>query len=230
MMASGKSGGIGTQIPDREPTELEALLPFHAAGTLGLHDMRRVDAALASDPNLARQYKAIQDEYAETILLNESLGAPSARAMQRLFAAIDAEPSRKPSAVSNLVFRVGGFFSTLSARTLALSAIACAAVLLLQAGVIGALVKSRLGDGFETASFQAQTTAGTFGLLRFAPNANIDEISQLLITYDATIVSGPKAGMFRIKFGQKVLSKQDATQLLARLQNEKIVNLAVAAE
>ena len=230
MMASGKSGGAGTQISDREPTEIEALLPFHAAGTLGLHDKRRVDAAFAGDPDLARQYKAIQDEYAETILLNESLGAPSVRAMQKLSAAIDAEPTRRASAISNLVFRIGGFFSTLSARTLALSAIVGAVALLLQAGVIGALVKSRLSDGFETASFQAQTSAGTFGLLRFAPNANIDEISQLLISYDAAIVSGPKAGMFRIKFGQKVLSKDDATQLLTRLQNEKIVNLAVAAE
>ena len=230
MMAKGNSSGAGTQVSDREPTEIEALLPFHAAGTLGLHDTRRVDAALANDADLARQYKAIQDEYAETILLNESLGAPSVRAMQRLSAAIDAEPVRRASAISNLVFRLGGFFSTLSARTLALSAIVGAAALLLQAGVIGGLVKARLGDGFETASFQAQTSAGTFGLLRFAPNANIDEISQLLITYDATIISGPKAGMFRIKFGQKVLSKEDAAQLLARLQNEKIVNLAVAAE
>jgi len=229
MMASGTSGGARTQISDREPTELEALLPFHAAGTLSLHDKRRVDAALASDPDLARQYKAIRDEYAETILLNESLGAPSMRAMQKLSAMIDAEPPRKASAVSNLVFKVGGFFSTLSARALALSAIAAVALLLVQAGVIGALLKNR-GDGFETASFPAQTTSGTFGLLRFVPNSSINEISQLLITYDATIVSGPKAGMFRIKFGQKVLSKDDAAQLLARLQNEKIVNLAVAAE
>lgn len=230
MMASGKSDESGARVSDREPTELEALLPFHVAGTLGLHDMRRIDAALASDADLARQYKTIQDEYAETILLNESLGAPPLRAMQKLFAAIDAEPLRKPSAVSNLVFRIGGLFSTLSARTLAIGAIVGVSVLLLQAGVIGALVKNRIVDGFETASFPAQTSVGTFGLLRFAPNANIAEISQLLITYDATIVSGPKAGMFRIKFGQKVLSKADAAQLLARLQNEKIVNLAVAAE
>ena len=77
-----------SEQPDREPTEIEALLPFHAAGTLNLRDARRVDEALASDPELARQYAVIQDEYAETILLNESLGAPSARAMQKLFAAI----------------------------------------------------------------------------------------------------------------------------------------------
>ncbi|MCX7308378.1 MAG: hypothetical protein NTZ72_10720, partial [Afipia sp.] len=108
-MAKGNRSGTGTQISDREPTELEAMLPFHAAGTLGLHDTRRVDAALASDADMMRQYKAIQDEYAETILLNESLGAPSVRAMQKLSAAIDAEPARRASAISNLVFRLGGF-------------------------------------------------------------------------------------------------------------------------
>ena len=72
------------------------LLPWHAAGTLNARDARRVDEALARDPELARQYAVIREEYAETIDLNESLGAPSARAMQKLFAAIDAEPARKP--------------------------------------------------------------------------------------------------------------------------------------
>ena len=86
MMAMSK------KMADQEPGEIEALLPLHAAGTLNARDARRVDEALANDPELARQYAAIREEYAETILLNESLGAPSARAMQKLFAAIDAEP------------------------------------------------------------------------------------------------------------------------------------------
>ncbi len=60
-------------------------------------DARRVEEALARDPELAKQYAVIREEYAETIDLNESLGAPSARAMQKLFAAIDGEPARKPS-------------------------------------------------------------------------------------------------------------------------------------
>ena len=64
---------------------------------LNARDARRVEEALAGDPELARQYAVIREEYAETIGLNESLGAPSARAMQKLFAAIDAEPARKPS-------------------------------------------------------------------------------------------------------------------------------------
>ena len=216
------------KILDREPTELEALLPFHAAGTLGLRDSRRVDEALANDPELARQYAVIQDEYAETILLNESLGAPSMRAMQKLFVAIDAEPASKSSSF-NPVLKMAGFFSSLSPRTLAFAAVAGVCALLVQAGVIGTvLVKD--GGKFQTAAFQAQSTSGTFGLVRFAPEATVAEITKLLGSYDATIVSGPKAGMFRVKFGDKALAKPAAAQLLARLQAEKIVSLAVAAD
>src|SRR4029453_17850915 len=67
-----------------EPGEIEMLLPWHAAGTLNARDARRVDEALARDPELAKQYAVIREEYAETIHLNESLGAPSMRAMQKL--------------------------------------------------------------------------------------------------------------------------------------------------
>ena len=86
MMATGK------KTLEQEPGEIEMLLPWHAAGTLNGRDSRRVDEALARDPDLARQYAVIREEYAGTIDLNENLGAPSARAMQKLFAAIDAEP------------------------------------------------------------------------------------------------------------------------------------------
>ena len=100
MMAASR------KMLDREPGEIEMLLPFHAAGTLNARDARRVEEALASDPDLARQYAVIREEYAETISLNESLGAPSARAMQKLFAAIDAEPVRKPSLSVSLSARI----------------------------------------------------------------------------------------------------------------------------
>ena len=88
---------MSKKILEQEPSQIEMLLPFHAAGTLNARELGRVDEALARDPALAKQYAAIREEYAETIHLNESLGAPSARAMQRLFAAIDAEPARERS-------------------------------------------------------------------------------------------------------------------------------------
>src|ERR671934_2824811 len=92
-----------------DPGEIEMLLPWHAAGTLNARDARRVEDALARDPELAKQYAAIRGEYEETIHLNESLGAPSARAMQKLFAAIDAEPARAATPLP-LSTRISTFF------------------------------------------------------------------------------------------------------------------------
>src|SRR6267378_6643697 len=105
---------VSKKMLDQEPSEIEMLLPFHAAGTLNARDARRVDEALASDPELARQYAVIREEYAETIHLNESLGAPSVRAMQKLFAAIDGEPARKRSVSLDISARIARFFTKLS--------------------------------------------------------------------------------------------------------------------
>jgi len=127
---------------EQEPSEMETLLPWHAAGTLNARDARRVEEALARDPELARQYAVIREEYAATIDLNESLGAPSSRAMQKLFAAIDAEPARQPPSSLSLSGRIANFFAGLSPRALAWTASAGALALLLQAGLIG-LLRSR---------------------------------------------------------------------------------------
>jgi hypothetical protein len=94
------------RMPEHEPGDLELLLPWHAAGTLNARDARRVEDALARAPELARRYAVTREEYAATISLNESLGAPSMRAMQKLFAAIDAEPVRRPAASRSLIARL----------------------------------------------------------------------------------------------------------------------------
>lgn len=94
------------RILDPEPNDLELLLPWHAAGTLNARDARRVEDALARDPELARQYAVIREEYAATIGLNKNLGAPSMRAMQKLFAAIDVEPARRSAASRSLIARL----------------------------------------------------------------------------------------------------------------------------
>ena len=225
---------------DQEPSEIEMLLPFHAAGTLSARDARRVDEALASDPELARQYAVIREEYAETISLNESLGAPSARAMQKLFAAIDGEPVRKPSLSTSLSARVSEFFTKLSPRTLAWSASLGAVALLLQAGVIGAVLMRNQTASFQTASLSLNEQSGPItrdlggsvapprALVRFAPDARVADITALLDNYQASIVDGAKGGMFRIQFGNRAMGKDEIAGLMSRLQGEKIVSLAVA--
>jgi len=225
---------------DQEPSEIEMLLPFHAAGTLNARDTRRVDEALASDPELARQYAVIQEEYAETIHLNESLGAPSVRAMQKLFTAIDGEPVRKPSASTNLSARVSEFFAKLSPRTLAWSASLGAMALLLQAGVIGAVLMKNQTK-FETASLSLNQTAAPLtrdlaasvpprALVRFNPDARMSDINKLLENYQASIVDGAKGGMFRLQLGNRALGKDEVSSLMSKLQGEKIVELAVPTQ
>jgi hypothetical protein len=232
MMAMSK------KMLDQEPGEIEMLLPFHAAGTLNARDTRRVDEALASNPELARQYAVIREEYAETIHLNESLGAPSARAMQKLFAAIDGEPVRKPSLSTNLSARIAEFFAGLSPRTLAWSASLGAVALLLQAGVIGAVLMKNQTASFQTASLSMKEQSAPItrdlgaavpprALVRFTPEARIADITALLDNYQASIVDGAKGGMFRLQFGNRALGKDEVASLMSKLQGEKIVNLAV---
>jgi hypothetical protein len=225
---------------EQEPSEIEVLLPWHAAGTLSARDAKRVEEALARDPVLAKQYAVIQEEYAETIGLNESLGAPSARAMTKLFAAIDGEPVRKPAMSSRISAAFSGFFASLSPRTLAWSASLGGLALLLQAGVIGAvLVKNQQSGTFETASLSMdqanQPITRSMGpeapraLVRFEPDARVSDITALLDHYQASIVDA-RGGLFRLQFGNKTMSRDEVTGLLNRLKSEKIVSLAVAAQ
>lgn len=218
-----------SKLPDMPPEEVEALLPWHAAGTLSTRDARRVDDALARDSKLARQYAVIQEEFAETIHLNESLGAPSSRAMQRLFAGIDAEPAPARPATSNFMAVIAGFFASLSPRTVAYSAAAAAIALLLQAGVIGAVLMRQPGN-FQTAAFDGRNDGGLRALVRFVPEARVADITQFLESYNASIITGLKAGMFRIQFGEKLAVKDDAAKLLKKIESEKIVNFVAPAQ
>ena len=221
---------------EQEPSEMETLLPWHAAGTLNARDARRVEEALARDPELARQYAVIREEYAATIDLNESLGAPSSRAMQKLFAAIDAEQARQPPSSLSLSGRIANFFAGLSPRALAWTASAGALALLLQAGLIGALLVKTQPAPFQTASLSTdEPTTRALGpqappraLVRFAPDARVADITALLDSYQASIVD-TRGGLFRLQFGNKAMPKDEIAGLMSRLQGEKIVSLAVAA-
>ncbi|MBV8926936.1 MAG: hypothetical protein JOZ74_16325 [Bradyrhizobium sp.] len=230
---------LSKKMLEQEPSEIEMLLPWYAAGTLNARDARRVEEALARDPELARQCAVIREEYAETIGLNETLGAPSTAAMQKLFAAIDAEPVRQPSAWSRLSTRVSGFFASLSPRTLAWSASLGALLLVLQAAVIGtALISEQQPATYRTASLSmGEPVTRNLGrglgppqvLVRFAPETKISDIMALLDNYQASIVEA-RRGLFRVQLGDKAISQEETANLIRKLQGENIVNLAVGAQ
>src|SRR3569832_764301 len=147
---------LSRQMQEHDPGEIELLLPWYAAGTLDTNDIKRVEDALARDPAIARQYAAIQHEFAETIALNESLGAPSMRAMQKLFAAIDAEPAQAATVSRGLGRRLLGFLDRLSPRALAWSASLGILLVLVQAGVIATVLIRSQPATYQTASFDAR--------------------------------------------------------------------------
>ena len=150
--------------PERH--EIEALLPWHAAGTLSRRDADRVEQALAGDRELARRYDLVREELAETIHLNETLGAPSARAMEKLFAAIDAEEARSPRRQRSfdLGGRISEFLSSLTPRTLTWAATAAVVAILVQATVV--VKEQGAPSGPSLASAPSE---GSFAVARFAP-------------------------------------------------------------
>jgi hypothetical protein len=203
--------------------EIENLLPWHAAGTLSRRDAERVERALASDQELARRFDLVREELAETIHLNESLGAPSARAMEKLFAAIDAEGAykHKPGFALELRTRAAEFFASFTPRTLAFASGAAAVVILLQAGVIGnMLLKS--GNDINLASAPPMKVESVDLYVSFVPKATTDEVSKFLRAHEANIVDGPKGpGTYRVRFKADGAPKDEVARLLKEMQQNR---------
>ena len=214
-------------------SDIEELLPWHAAGTLSRRDAQRVEEALAGDAELARRYALVCDEFGETIHLNETLGAPSAHAMEKLFAKIDAEPARKRAMSLNIGARVAEFFASLSPRTLAWSASAAALAILLQAGLIASVViKDKSTAGYETASAPSTDPGvGAFTLIRFAPQASSDDITKFLATNKLQVAAGPIAGgLYKVRVAVTGLPKAELATIVKKLQEDKVVGFIATAE
>jgi anti-sigma-K factor RskA len=211
---------------EREPNEIEALLPWHAAGTLSRDDAERVEAALAGDYELARRYALVREELAETIRLNEALGAPSPRPLERLMARIDAEATAGLTRRGSVAVGrwLEGLLLRLAPRTLAWSAAAAAIVILVQAGFLAALFVGSPRHSYRTASVEQVDTPGSYALVGFVPQASAADVTKFLETYKASLVDGPRAGgLYRIRIGEGGLSRDRLADILGRMQQESAV-------
>ena len=187
---------------------------------------------LARDPELAAAMDWCARNSAGTIHLNETLGAPSARAMEKLFAKIDAEPVRRPRRAPAIGARISGFIASLSPTTLAWAAVAGAFVIMLQAGVIGSgLLKEEGGGGFVTASAPGEATGkGSFVLIRFAPQASAADVTAFLEAHKASIVGGPSGGFYRVRVAEEVLPKDRLTSIINDLSKDRVVGFVAATK
>ncbi len=215
---------MSEKATDRE--EIEYLLPWHAAGTLSRRDAERVERALANDQELARRFDMVREELSETIHLNESLGAPSARAMEKLFAAIDAEGAykRKPGFAMDVRTKVAELFSAFAPRTLAFAGAAAALVILLQAGVIGSMLIKGEG-GYNTASAIPAKVESVDFLVTFSPQASLDQVTKFLRDRHATVIDGPTgpAAMYRLRFEANGAPKEETDRVSKDLQQSRSV-------
>ena len=213
--------------------DIELLLPWHAAGTLSRRDAQRVEQALANDNELAARYELVREELGEAIRLNESLGAPSARAMETLFAKIDAEPARKPKVSFNLGAWLANFVAGFSPRTLAYGGTIAALAIVLQAGLLtGVLINERQGQP-TLASYEDTSTRsidGSFVFIRFNPLATSAEITKFLKDNKATVMHGPTGnGMYQVRVSDMVLTHSDLTLIVNRMAKSPVVGFTVPA-
>jgi len=216
-------------ISDEERREVEELLPWYTAGTLSGRDLKKVTDAIARDPELARSVEAIREELGGTVQLNEMLGAPSPRAMDRLFAKIDAEPARLPARSFDIAERISGFLASLSPRKLAWATIAAALVIVVQTGVIGTVLFEQ--SQVQLASGPGTTAGEAFAIVRFAPDASAADITMLLESNKIAIADGPAAGgLYRIRAVTAGVPKEELARLIEQLQQNSAISFIAPTE
>jgi hypothetical protein len=211
---------------DARRQEIEELLPFYAAGVTTPEETARVEAALKADPVLRHSLALAREDMDAAVALNEAAGAPSARAFEKLAAAMEAEPRRAPLATRASAGVMGWFENTIAAlqpRKLAWAGIAAALVIMVQAAVLGGVFLRETGGTFETASRGEQVTGqvGAFALVGFAPTATAQDVTAFLQRHQATIVDGPRAGgMFRVRVGSATTTEAELGDIIGRMQAE----------
>ncbi len=215
---------------DPKRAELELLLPFYATGRISAADKARVEAALAADAELALRLDIIRDDMAETTLLNESLGAPSPRVLDRLMAGVEAEPRRQgllASAKGGFMTWLGQVMAAQPPRRLAYAgAAACALIALQGVALTGILLREQ--TGFETASTAPQSSE-RYVLLSFATDARAGDIASFFKRYEASVVDGPRAnGYFKVRVGDASLTQAQVDAIATRMKAEAAIVRFVA--
>jgi hypothetical protein len=220
-----------------QPSELESLLPWYAAGTLRRRERQRVEEALRTDPELARHLELVREELVETIHLNETLGAPTAHAAERLMAAIDAEATRKrvPGAAAGWLT---GFFANLSPRTMAVAAsFAVLAIALQSVAIVDIFTRPQAAQNAQLGAEKGlvlsggqvveHKNGGAFAMVRFARQASAGEITHFLQDYQAALVDGPTpGGLYRVRVAMSSLAKEELARIVARMRQDRVVETA----
>ena len=219
-------------------SEFEALLPWYVAGTLDSKDMLRMDRELEKSPELQRLLDLTLEEQEQTVLLNEKLGVPSADALSRLMAQVEAEP-RKQLLVSGAMSRVSGWFESLTASmspaAMGASAAAAAVIICIQAALLAGLYFKQVPQGaiYETASHgKTEVKAnGPRALIAFQPELKASDMETFLTAHDLQIIEGPRAGGFyQVKFSRQISVQEAEKQIGILLGKTEVIRFAALTQ
>lgn len=213
---------------------VESLLPWYASGKLATEEILHVERALAEVPELRRRYDLILEERSAAVAVNESLGAPSPQAIEKLFARLESAAAGAPKSRN---FDVGNWlaarFSAWRPRSLAWAGMAAALVAMIEAGLLAITFfgAAQKGTMYQTASVSKKTAEqdGAFLLIAFAPDATAAQILRFLEAHKASIIDGPVAGgIFRIRVSDKALTMNNLGAIVASMRNESTIVRFVA--
>ncbi len=208
-----------------ERDEIEMLVPFYVTGRISAADAARVEAYIARHPDFARSIEVARDERRAAVEVSEAAGFPSARATDAIFKAIAAEPVPATRAIEGaargVLDRVREFFATPTAMGVRYATAAAAAIILVQAAVLGTLWHGPSPDGgYETASGPQQASdSGAVALIAFHDAATLAQINRVLEGSGARIVEGPlKGGLYRVRLPAEVKAAADIDRAIATLK------------
>jgi hypothetical protein len=114
-----------------------------------------------------------------------------------------------------------------------LSATVAAVAIVLQAAVIAAVMVKEPGtpSGPGLASAPSE---GSYAVVRFAPQATANDITNFLGAYKATLVEGPLnvgGQLYRIRLSETKLPKEEVGKIVRQMQSEsKVVGFVAAKE
>jgi anti-sigma-K factor RskA len=185
-----------------ERDEIEALLPWYVAGRLDARERARVERYVGEHPEAQAHLALAREESDATVTANEAIQAPGRAALDRLRASVAAAPRRQSpgAAFGNLANRFSDWIAGLAPPQLALAAAVAALLVMLQAAAIGALVLERAGaPAYQTAGGEQTTGESIELLVGFADTATMGDIAALLERLDATLIDGPRAGLYRLR-------------------------------
>jgi hypothetical protein len=214
---------MGLNPPDPFGREIDDLLPFYVTGRLSLADMQRVEKALHGDPASRMKLELVLEEQAATVQVNEAFGRPPSDAVDRFFAVLPTESSRRRpfSALQRSLSWIGQLPALLAPRAFPCACLAASLAVLVQAAVIGELLTRPEPPHVYTPQAPPGEHEGCVALAAFNSDAKLSDIAARLTTVEARIIDGPiPGGLYLIRIGSE-LGAADCVRTISQLAADK---------